>query len=54
MAAIVFAHAAVLDGTDKGRREGYHVLVEDDRIKEVSDRPIVSASADVSISPAAP
>src|SRR5258708_4839797 len=47
MAAIVFAHAAVLDGTDKARREGNHVLVEDDRIKEVSDRPIKSASADI-------
>ena len=47
MGAIVFAHAAVLDGTDKAGREGSHVLVEDDRIKEVSDLPIKSASADI-------
>ncbi len=45
MGAIIFANAAVLDGTDKARREGYHVLVEGDRIKEVSDRPITSAGA---------
>ncbi len=45
MAAIIFANAAVLDGTDKARREGHHVLVEGDRIKEVSDRPITSAGA---------
>jgi len=40
MSAIHFANGAVLDGTSGSRREGHHVLVEDDRIKEVSDRPI--------------
>ncbi|HXC28248.1 MAG TPA: amidohydrolase family protein [Stellaceae bacterium] len=47
MAAIIFANAAVLDGTRGERREGHHVLVEGDRIREVSDRPIASAEAEV-------
>ena len=47
MAATIFANAAVLDGTRKERREGYHVLVEDDRIKEVADRPITCAGAEI-------
>ena len=46
MAAIIFANCAVLDGTHKERREDHHVLVEDDRIREVSDRPIKSAAAE--------
>ena len=41
MAAIIFANCAVLDGTRRERREDHHVLVEGDRIREVSDRPIV-------------
>ena len=40
MASILFANAGVLDGQAAGRREDHHVLVEGDRIKEVSDRPI--------------
>jgi imidazolonepropionase-like amidohydrolase len=47
MAATIFANAAVLDGTRKERREGYHVLVEDDRIKEVADRPVTRAGAEI-------
>src|SRR3984957_12605206 len=47
MGDIIFANAAVLDGAKGGRREGCHVLVEGDRIKEVSDRPIRSAQADL-------
>jgi imidazolonepropionase-like amidohydrolase len=47
MAAIIFANAAVLDGTQKERREGHHVLVEDDRIKEVADRPIACADSEI-------
>jgi len=43
MATTIFANAAVLDGTNPERREDSHVLVEDDLIKEVSDRPIASA-----------
>lgn len=46
MATINFANAALLDGTSRERREGCHVLVEGERIKEVSDRPIVSAGAE--------
>jgi imidazolonepropionase-like amidohydrolase len=45
MAAIIFANGAVLDGTSNVRREDHYVLIEDDRIKEVSDRPIKSAGA---------
>src|ERR1700732_325133 len=45
MAATIFADGAVLDGAREERREGHHVLVEGDRIKEVSDRPIVFAGA---------
>ena len=46
MAAIIFANCAVLDGTQKERREDHHVLVEGDRIREVSDRPLTSAAAE--------
>ena len=45
MTAIMFANCAVLDGTRKERREDHHVLVEGDRIREVSDAPIKSGSA---------
>jgi imidazolonepropionase-like amidohydrolase len=47
MATTIFANAAVLDGTNPERRDGHHVLVEDELIKEVSDRPITSAGARV-------
>ena len=46
MAAIICANCAVLDGTHRERREDHHVLVEGDRIREVSDRPIRSADAE--------
>jgi imidazolonepropionase-like amidohydrolase len=46
MATIIFANGAVLDGTSRERREDHHVLVEDERIKEVSDRPIACAGAE--------
>ena len=45
MTAIIFANCAVLDGTRKERREDHHVLVEGDRIREVSDAPIKSGTA---------
>jgi imidazolonepropionase-like amidohydrolase len=47
MATTIFANAAVLDGTTRERREGHHVLVEDEFIKEVSDRPATCAGAQV-------
>jgi imidazolonepropionase-like amidohydrolase len=46
MAVIIFANCAVLDGTNRERREDCHVLVEGDRIREVSDRPIKSDAAE--------
>src|SRR6266478_1066517 len=46
LAAIIFANCAVLDGTSKERREDHHVLVEGDRIRELSDRPITSTAAE--------
>ena len=46
MAAIIFANCAVLDGTAKELRENHHVLVEGGQIREVSDRPINSATAE--------
>ena len=46
MAGIIFANCAVLDGTSRERREGHHVLVEGDGIREVSERPIRSAAAE--------
>jgi imidazolonepropionase-like amidohydrolase len=45
MATVIFANATVLDGTSSERREGHSVLVEDEHIKEVSDRPITCAGA---------
>ena len=47
MATIVFANCALLDGTSGERREGHHVLVEGDLIKEVSDRPLANPVAQV-------
>jgi len=46
MTAIIFANAAVLDGTSGECREDHHVLVEGKHIREVSDRPITSAAAE--------
>ena len=46
MAAVIFANCAVLDGTHEERREDHHVLVEGERIREVSDRPINSNAAE--------
>jgi imidazolonepropionase-like amidohydrolase len=45
--ATIFANCAIVDGTRSERREGHHVLVDADRIKEVSDRPIQAAEAEV-------
>jgi imidazolonepropionase-like amidohydrolase len=48
MAAILFKNAALVDGTGPNRREGCQLLVESERIKEVSDKPI-KAKADRTI-----
>ena len=45
MDQILFRNANVVDGTDPEPREGCDVLVEGDRIREVSDRPIASSGA---------
>ncbi len=47
MDTIIFANCSILDGTTKERRADHHVLVEGPRIREVSDRPIAGAAADV-------
>jgi imidazolonepropionase-like amidohydrolase len=49
MAAIIFANAAVLDGTCRERREDHHVLVEGKQIREVSDRPIRAAAETIDL-----
>lgn len=47
MNAVLFKNGALLDPHQRELREGCHVLVEDGRIKEVSDRPLQSADAQV-------
>jgi imidazolonepropionase-like amidohydrolase len=46
MGAVIFANCTVIDGTRRERREDHHVLVEGELIREVSDRPINSATAE--------
>jgi imidazolonepropionase-like amidohydrolase len=45
--ATIFASCAIVDVIRSERREDHHVLVEGDRIKEVSDRPIQAAGAEI-------
>ncbi len=45
MATILFANASILDGRAETALPDHHVLVEDGVIREVSDRPLASASA---------
>ena len=45
MSQILFENAGLIDGLSEVRREGMHVLVEGQRIAEVSDRPIKAANA---------
>ncbi|PND31380.1 peptidase M38 [Achromobacter pulmonis] len=47
MASVLFKNANLLDPLQAELLEGQHVLVEDSVIKEVSDRPIATASARV-------
>ena len=42
MTAIILANCAIVDGTSAERREDHHVLVEGERIREVSDRPLAA------------
>lgn len=43
-APILFSNATLIDGTSEQAREGYHLLVESGRIKEISDVPITVSS----------
>ena len=45
MAQVLFRNATLVDATSTEAREGYDVLVEGDRIKEVSDTPITAIGA---------
>ena len=45
MTQILFANAALVDAAEPERREGHHVLVEGEHIREVSDRPIKATDA---------
>ena len=42
---IVFRNATLVDATHAEAREGFDLLVEGDRIKEISDRPILAGDA---------
>lgn len=45
MTSYVFHNMKLIDGLVWEAREGYEVLVEDDRIREVSDQPVRSSTA---------
>jgi imidazolonepropionase-like amidohydrolase len=47
MTSILLSNARVFDGTSAECLEGMHVLVEDDLIREVSDKPIKARDAQV-------
>lgn len=47
MSAVLFKNGNLLDPTQPELLEGYDVLVEDGKIKEVSDKPLSSSSARV-------
>jgi imidazolonepropionase-like amidohydrolase len=44
---IILQNCTLLDGTSPDLREGQHVLVEGERIREVSDRPLAASDAQV-------
>ncbi|MCY3750426.1 MAG: amidohydrolase family protein [Gammaproteobacteria bacterium] len=46
MVSTLFTNATLFDGEADGLRQGYHVLVEGMEIREVSDRPLRSVSAE--------
>jgi imidazolonepropionase-like amidohydrolase len=45
MNLILFENCSLVDANHPERREGFYVLVEGERIKEISDKPIVTDSA---------
>ena len=40
MGSVLFQNASIIDGQSTETREGYDVIVENDKIKEVSDKRI--------------
>ena len=44
MSGVLFRNAVLIDGTQDTARDGFDVLVENDRIKEISDTPINAPS----------
>jgi imidazolonepropionase-like amidohydrolase len=47
MAAIILANCTIIDGTRNERREDHHVLIEGAHIREVADRPLATAAAEM-------
>jgi imidazolonepropionase-like amidohydrolase len=47
MSLVLFRNGKLFDGLGAETRDGLEVLVEDDRIKEISDRPISASNARV-------
>jgi imidazolonepropionase-like amidohydrolase len=47
MSLVLFENAALFNGVDPDARDGMSVLVEDDKILEVSDKPITATTAQV-------
>ena len=47
MSLVLFRNGKVFDGLAAESRDGFEVLVENDRIKEISDKPISAADARV-------
>lgn len=49
MSGILFRNATLVDGEHDIAREGFDVLVEGDRIKEISDRPIKASAREIDL-----
>jgi imidazolonepropionase-like amidohydrolase len=47
MGRVLLTHCTLLDGTSPEPREGMHILIEGERIREVSPTPITAAEAQV-------
>lgn len=46
MSSLILQNASVFDGESEQLLEHHHILIEGDRIREVSDKPITSSGAD--------
>lgn len=47
MGRMILTDCTLLDGTSADLREGMHILIEDNRIREVSETPITAAGAQI-------